>query len=69
MTDEKKLFKAIKSNKREVVDKTFNYIYSKYKPLLVFIAAKYIKESEDIKDIVQETFIDFFQMPRTSILI
>lgn len=61
MTDEKKLFKAIKSNKREVVDKTFNYIYSKYKPLLVFIAAKYIKESEDIKDIVQETFIDFFQ--------
>jgi hypothetical protein len=35
MTDEKRFFKAIKSNKREALDKTFNYIYGKYKPLLI----------------------------------
>lgn len=61
MTDEKILFKAIRSNKREVIDETFNYIYDKYKSLVVFIAAKYIKSPEDIQDIVQETFIDFFK--------
>lgn len=58
--DKDKLLKAIKSNELRKIEKTFKYIYDKYSPLMVFVAAKYISEPEDIKDIVQDTFIAFF---------
>lgn len=61
MTDEKRLFKAIQSNRQDLIDETFNYLYDKYKPLVVFIASKFLKISEDIKDIVQDTFIEMFK--------
>lgn len=60
MTDEKRLFIAIHSNKKEEPETTFVYIYNKYKPLLVFIASQYVKDIYDIDDVVQETFIKFF---------
>ncbi len=60
MTDEKRLFRAINSNRKEEPEATFNYIYHKYKPLVIFIAAQYIKNEADIEDIVQETFIELF---------
>ncbi len=60
MTDEKRLFRAIHSNKKEEPEETFNYIYVKYKPLVTFIVAKYIKNDADIEDIVQNSFIEFF---------
>ena len=60
MTDEKRLFRALQSEKKEEPESTFQYLYTKYKPLLRFIAAQYIKDEGDIEDIVQETFINFF---------
>lgn len=61
MTDEKRLFKIISTNNQRLIDDALNDIYETYKPLLVFVASKYLNDSEDIKDVVQETFIEFFQ--------
>ena len=60
MTDEKRLFRAIHYNLDNEPEETFSYIYEKYKPLLMFIASRYIKNEVDIEDIVQNTFVEFF---------
>ncbi len=60
MTDERRLYSAIRSGKRDEPKATFQYLYTKYKPLVCFIAARYIKEKADIEDVVQETFVRFF---------
>ncbi|MCH5172012.1 MAG: sigma-70 family RNA polymerase sigma factor [Erysipelotrichales bacterium] len=60
MTDETRLFRALNSNRIEELDVTFKYFYQKYKPLLIFVTAQYIKSKSDIEDIVQDTFVDFF---------
>ena len=60
MTDEKRLIRAIRSTRKEEPEVTFRYIYTKYKPLVNFIVAQYIKNKLDIEDITQETFINFF---------
>lgn len=60
MNDETKLFRALNSNRIEELDVTFKYFYQKYKPLLIFVAAQYIKSKSDIEDIVQDTFVEFF---------
>lgn len=60
MNDETKLFRALNSNRTEELNVTFKYFYQKYKPLLIFVAAQYIKSKSDIEDIVQDTFIEFF---------
>ena len=49
------------SNNPRSIDDALNDIYETYKPLLVFIASRYLNDTEDIKDVVQETFIEFFQ--------
>lgn len=61
MTDEKRLFRAIYSKRKEEPEATFNYIYVKYKPLVTFIVAQYIKNDADVEDIVQDSFIEFFK--------
>lgn len=53
MTDERRLFLAIRSGKRNEPKATFQYLYSKYKPLVCFIAARYFREKADIEDVVQ----------------
>ena len=60
MTDEKRLKNAIYSGKEEKIHEVFNQMYDKYKPLVVFVAAKYLKSTDDIDDVVQDTFISFF---------
>ncbi len=60
MTDERRLISAIRSGKRDEPKATFQYLYAKYKPLVCFIAARYLKERADIEDVVQETFVNFF---------
>lgn len=70
MTDERRLYSAIRSGKRDEPKATFQYLYTKYKPLVCFIAARYIKEKADIEDVVQETFVNFFnhaESVRTSV--
>ena len=61
MTDEKRLFRAIHSKRKEEPEATFNYIYVKYKPLVTFIVTQYIKNDADVEDIVQDSFIEFFK--------
>ena len=60
MTDEKMLKNAVKSCNKDRIEEVFNYLYDKYKPLVIFVASKYIKRIDDIDDIVQDTFISFF---------
>lgn len=60
MTDEKRLFRAIQSKRKEEPEITFQYLYTKYKPLVRFVVAQYIKNEFDIEDITQETFVKFF---------
>lgn len=60
MTDEKRLFRAIHYNLDNEPEETFSYIYEKYKPLLMFIASRYLKSETDIEDIVHNTFVEFF---------
>ena len=60
MTDEKKLYKIVKNGSKDKIDEMFNYIYDKYKPLLIFIASKYLNNPFDVMDVVQDTFIEFF---------
>ena len=60
MTDEKRLYKAIHSNRKEEPEATFQYLYTKYKPLVSFVVAQYVKNEFDIEDITQEAFINFF---------
>ena len=60
MTDEKKLNRLLKNgNKEEILD-FYEYLYNKHKPLLIFVSSIYLNDFEDIKDIVQDTFVDFF---------
>ena len=47
----------IKYNKNE---RCFEKIFNEYKGLLTFIASSYLNNLEDIKDIVQDSFISFF---------
>ena len=60
MTDEKRLLRAIKSERKDEPEVTFQYLYTKYKPLVRFIVARYVRNRADIEDLTQETFINFF---------
>lgn len=60
MTDEKRLFRAIRSARPNEPAATFQYLYAKYKPLVFFVAARYLKDRSEIEDVVQETFVRFF---------
>ena len=60
MNDERLLANAIKSNNKAKIEDAFCFIYNKYKPLVVFVASKYLRNIGDINDVVQDTFISFF---------
>lgn len=60
MTDEKKLKRLLRSGSKEKIEEFYEYLYNKYKPLLIFVSSKYLNDFEDIKDIVQDTFFSFF---------
>ena len=50
-----------KNGSKDKIDEMFNYIYDKYKPLLIFIASKYLNNPFDVMDVVQDTFIEFLK--------
>ncbi len=60
MTDEKRLRAALQSKSAREPKATFEYFFRKYRPLVVFIAARYLAERADLEDAVQETFVSFF---------
>ena len=60
MTDERRLELAVHSVKPDEPKATFQYLYIKYRPLVSFLAARYLRDRADIDDVVQETFVHFF---------
>lgn len=60
MKDEEKLSLAIKSKNKNKIEKVFKDIYCQYYGLLSFIASKYLKSNEDVEEIVNDAFINFF---------
>ena len=61
MTDEKLLFKALRSNDLNKINYIFEQLYKKYKPYVAFVSANYLKDTNDIDDIIQEVFMEFFE--------
>ena len=61
MTDEKLLYKALESNNLNKINYTFECLYKKYKPYVAFVSANYLKDKNDIDDIIQDVFIEFFE--------
>jgi len=62
MTDrvDKKFFAALKSGDRKLIDTAFADVYNKYAKLIAFVVGKYVADSEVVKEIVNDTFIGFF---------
>ena len=60
MNDEKRLFRVVNKGCEQEIEEFYLYLYNKYKNLLVFVASRYLDNTEDVKDIVQDTFIEFF---------
>ena len=60
MSDEKKLKLILSTGKVELINALFEEIYTKYKGLVCFIISKYIKSVDDVVDIAQDVFLDFF---------
>ena len=60
MSEEKKLKMILSTGKVELINALFEEIYTKYKGLVCFIISKYIKSLDDIVDIAQDVFLDFF---------
>ena len=61
MTDEKLLFMALRSNDLNKINYIFEQLYKKYKPYVAFVSANYLKDTNDIDDIIQEVFMEFFE--------
>lgn len=60
MSLEFKLYNALLSGNQNKIESTFELIYSQYFNLLSYVCFQYVLDEEDVKDIVQETFVDFF---------
>ena len=60
MNIESKLISVLKTGDRNRIEKIFEEIYEKYYKLLYFCVGSYITQSEDIEDIVMDTFLSFF---------
>lgn len=60
MNEERKLHQVLKTGDKEIINSYFEEIYNKYKGLVCFVIAKYIKNYDDIVDIAQDVFLSFF---------
>ncbi|MBO5476121.1 MAG: sigma-70 family RNA polymerase sigma factor [Clostridia bacterium] len=60
MSEEKKLKMILSTGKVELINALFEELYTKYKGLVCFIISKYIKSVDDVVDIAQDVFLDFF---------
>lgn len=60
MSEEKKLVKTLNTGNLELINEFFEELYNKYKGLVCYIVSKYISSREDVFDIAQDVFLDFF---------
>lgn len=60
MSDEKKLKMILSTGKVDLINTLFEALYTKYKGLVCFIISKYVKSFDDVVDIAQDVFLDFF---------
>lgn len=68
MTLESKLKKAIDSNDEKTIHNIFSEIYLYYGKLIYFIISKSIENKEDVEDLTQDCFVNFFNnINKTSI--
>jgi len=57
---EKKLKHALNSNNLDSIHQVFEEIYNNYNKLVYFVIMRYVKNSEDVRDLVQDTFLSFY---------
>ena len=57
---EKKLEKAIKNKDNNQIDYVFEEIYNKYYNLVSYIISQYIKNNNDVEELVNDTFVNFY---------
>lgn len=57
---EKKLEKAIKNSNNNQIDYVFEEIYNKYYNLVSYIISQYIKNNNDVEELVNDTFVNFY---------
>ena len=50
----------LRSTSKEEVDSVFNLIFNKYKNLVYYVSFDILKNSEDAKDIVNDTFLKMY---------
>lgn len=60
MSLEFKLSNALKSENKDKIESVFRQIYDSYFKLVYFCVSNYIKNKEDIEDIVADVFLSFF---------
>lgn len=58
---ENSLLSALKKSDKGEVEKIFEIIYNQYYKLVYFCIAKYINEEEIIKELTNDTFLNFFE--------
>ncbi len=51
----------LRSTSKEEVDSVFNLIFNKYKNLVYYVSFDILKNSEDAKDIVNDTFLKMYE--------
>lgn len=55
------VIKKLCSNSRQEVEDSFNYIFQKYANLVYYVAFDFLKNEEESKDIVNETFLKMYE--------
>lgn len=59
-SDETELLHALNSHEEAKINQAFEHIYDRYVKLVYFVIAKYIDDEEDIKDLINDVFLQFF---------
>lgn len=57
--------KKLCSTSKEEVDNAFNIIFDKYRYLVYYVSFEILKNDEDVKDIVNDTFLKMYKMRRS----
>lgn len=60
MTEERRLKRTLNTGDLDLINELFEELYNKYKGLICYVISKYISSREDVFDIAQDTFLDFF---------